>query len=100
MNIYQIKEKINADTSIKKMKANYKKETNDLIKIVIRETKYEITTRIELGLEFWVDGDYRNDFIAEYTYFQTEGMKLKEFKNEFYNSLKEQIKDTIINEMN
>lgn len=97
MNIYEIKKELNGDKAIKELKKNYKKITSDTVKIVIKETKYEQLTLVELGLEYWQDGN-KQDFNPVYSYYQTNGVSLKFIDSTIYNDIKEQIKKTIFNE--
>lgn len=97
MNIYEIKKELNGDKAIKELKKNYKKITSDTIKIIIKETKYEQLTLVELGLEYWQDGN-KQDFNPVYSYYQTNGVSLKFIDSTIYNDIKERIKKTIFNE--
>lgn len=97
MNIYEIKKELNGDKAIKELKKIYKKITDDTVKIVIKETKYEQLKLVELGLEYWQDGN-KQDFNPVYSYYQTNRVSLKNIDSTTYNDIKEQIKKTIFNE--
>ena len=106
MNIYQLKNELNADKAIKKLKKNYKKETNDTIKIVVKKIdEDDIIENLAISLEFWTDneyigsGKYKIDELIILDYWQTKKRPLKEYNKNEYNYIFKLINSIIFNEM-